>query len=295
MSRINDDLKQDSRKDPEELEREIDDTRADVRATLEALEHRLSPSVLIDEALTQVRRHGGEFAGNLGTSVKENPVPTLLTSIGLAWLMAANGQSRAGGPSAHRIREDWQRASSAIRRGRDAAGDRMSEAADELATERMALTDSAAAVRSRAGESVGALRSRAGSVSSSVRAGASRARGRAGNLLEQQPLLIGALGVAAGAVIGAMLPPTEAEDETLGPARDRAVDRASAAGRRGAEVASRRADELVQRADGRGSEMRREAREQHQSQQPETPETRHPNVEHRPATTSPDANDRVSW
>lgn len=40
------------------------------------------------------------------------------------------------------------------------------------------------------------------------------------DLMEQQPLLIGAAGIALGALIGAMLPRTRLEDEYLGEARD---------------------------------------------------------------------------
>jgi hypothetical protein len=45
--------------------------------------------------------------------------------------------------------------------------------------------------------------------------------------LHEQPLVLGALGLAIGAAIGAALPTTEREDEWLGDARDRLKDRAS--------------------------------------------------------------------
>ena len=41
--------------------------------------------------------------------------------------------------------------------------------------------------------------------------------------MHEQPLLLGALGLAAGALIGALLPTTEAEDRLLGDARDKTV------------------------------------------------------------------------
>jgi hypothetical protein len=43
------------------------------------------------------------------------------------------------------------------------------------------------------------------------------------NLFEEQPLIVGALGVALGAAIGAALPRTEQEDRLLGEIRDNAV------------------------------------------------------------------------
>ena len=43
------------------------------------------------------------------------------------------------------------------------------------------------------------------------------------SLLSEQPLLLGALGIAVGAAIGAALPPTEQEDRLFGSARDKAL------------------------------------------------------------------------
>ena len=43
------------------------------------------------------------------------------------------------------------------------------------------------------------------------------------SLLTEQPLLLGALGIAVGAAIGAALPATEQEDRLFGSARDKAL------------------------------------------------------------------------
>src|SRR5690606_38319629 len=63
--------------------------------TVDALERRLSPGELVDQALGMAREHGGEFATNLGRSVRNNPVPVILTGIGLAWMMASSNEPRA--------------------------------------------------------------------------------------------------------------------------------------------------------------------------------------------------------
>ena len=49
--------------------------------------------------------------------------------------------------------------------------------------------------------------------------------------LHEQPLVLGAVGLAVGAAIGAALPATETEDEWLGDTRDRLKERAAQAGR----------------------------------------------------------------
>src|SRR4029453_1884569 len=80
-------LRDDAQKDPEVLEREIDQTRAQMDQTLGALEQKLSPGKLIDEALGLLREHGGDFAANLGNSVKQNPMPVMLAAVGIGWMM----------------------------------------------------------------------------------------------------------------------------------------------------------------------------------------------------------------
>src|SRR5690606_19769588 len=82
-----------SQKDPSQLEREVDERRAHMGETLSALEEKLSPNHLIEQVLDYSRKNGGEFSRNLVNTVKNNPVPTLLTAVGLAWLMS--GQNRS--------------------------------------------------------------------------------------------------------------------------------------------------------------------------------------------------------
>jgi hypothetical protein len=45
------------------------------------------------------------------------------------------------------------------------------------------------------------------------------------NLLDREPLVVAALGIAIGVAIGAALPASEIEDRLLGPARDKVVHR----------------------------------------------------------------------
>src|SRR5690606_15699227 len=87
--------------------------------------HRLSPTDLVGQLWDQVRRHGGEFGGNLGHSLKDNPVPALLTSIGIAWMMASNGRHPLrsnGNGSGRRLRESRERMGAAGERLRDSGG-----------------------------------------------------------------------------------------------------------------------------------------------------------------------------
>ena len=60
--------------------------------------------------------------------------------------------------------------------------------------------------------------------------------------LEDQPLVLGAIGVAVGAALGAALPATEHEDELMGETRDQLKHGAAREGRRQAEKARDVAD-----------------------------------------------------
>ena len=81
---------------PDVIEGQIDAKRADISRTLSQLESQFSPNRMMD----YVRDNGGEVAENLGRSFKSNPVPFIVTGIGLAWLMSSTqGSNRGGGSS----------------------------------------------------------------------------------------------------------------------------------------------------------------------------------------------------
>jgi len=194
--------REDFRKDANELEREIDETRASVYATLEALERKLSPEHLLDLTLGRVREHGGQFAGNLGSSMKENPVPMLLTSIGIAWMMLSGRRDGNGmSPHASGVRETVQNARERLGQSRETAREQLS-----------------------------------------------RARSGVDYLLHEQPLVLGALGIVAGALIGATLPASEEEDRLIGDVRDRALDKVKTASGETYREARRRAESAAERA-----------------------------------------------
>src|SRR5690606_29129940 len=82
-----------SQKNPDQLEREVDERRAHMSETLSALEEKLSPGHMIDQVLAYTRTNGGEFSQNLVNTIKRNPVPSVLTAVGLAWLMFDQNKS----------------------------------------------------------------------------------------------------------------------------------------------------------------------------------------------------------
>ncbi|NKQ09890.1 DUF3618 domain-containing protein [Pseudomonas sp. SST3] len=236
-----------AQKDPAELEREIDQQRAEIGNIVHALENKLSPGELIDTALGYVKGGGGEFFSNLSNTVKANPVPTVLTSIGLLWMMA--GQNRQ--PHSNVTTTGYGAGSTG-----PSMGEKLSAKTAGLKHQGAGMKDKASHMSHSVSESLGNARTRASDsrrqASERLRGGADRARGGFNHLLQEQPLALGAIGIALGALLAASVPPTRREDEALGEARDRMKDRLR-----------HKAEEGYQKASAKGEEMAAQVKQQH--------------------------------
>lgn len=224
------DFQSDSQKDPDELEREVNQQRAYVSETLSALERKFSPGQIFDQVLSYTRTNGGDFSRNLVDSVKNNPLPAVLTATGLAWLMI--GQNR----SAQRdfLEDDYYNASYGVDPAYETDGNGSStlkEKAEQWRTSGKQSTAKARQSMRNMQSSVhqGARRTRQGlhDARDSMRQQAYRARSGFNHMLNEQPLALGALGVALGALVGASLPRTSKENAAFGEARDQLAERAS--------------------------------------------------------------------
>lgn len=187
-------------KSPQQLEREVDKARTRFGETASELSDRLSPSELLDQAIDMAREHGGELGRNLGAQVKNNPMSMILTSVGISWMMMSSGKN--GAAQAH-DRYDTNT---------DTDGQSFKDALGDTATK---SRDKAAAVGDRM-QSAGA----------NVKESAQHARESLVQFYRDQPLIAGSLGIAIGAALGALVPPTEMEDDMLGEASDHSVDAA---------------------------------------------------------------------
>lgn len=206
-----------SRKDPGQLEHEIDQQRDHIGEIIHALENKLSPGEIFDKVLGS-GKGGREFAGNLAETVKANPMPTLLTVAGLAWLAASSGKSHT---TAVTTTSD-----------KPGMGERVGHARDQVSSK----MDSA---KQRVGESTH-------HAMDSARMKARRGKEGFEHMLDDNPMAIGAMAIAAGALLGAMLPSTRKEDELIGPMRDRFADEAKHAARSGYDTMAETSREVTQ-------------------------------------------------
>ena len=86
--------------DPDVIERDLRETRARVDRTIDEIQERLSPGQLLDEGLRYLRGGPSDylatFGSNLGTSVRDNPLPVAMIGLGVAWLALGQRPDAAG-------------------------------------------------------------------------------------------------------------------------------------------------------------------------------------------------------
>lgn len=250
-----------AQKDPDTLEREIDQQRAEISNIVHALENKLSPGELLDKALGYTKGHGGEFMSNLTHTVAANPLPTVLTSIGLLWLMTSQNRTpvsrvyvegagvESSGPS---LTEKARQQAAGIR---EKAGHLGEEVGETLGSARQHVSDSLGSVRHHLSDS-------GQHVADSLRHRAQQARGSFDTLLHEQPLVLGALGIAVGALIAGVLPTTRQEDELLGEASDQLTDKLKVKVEEGRDTATELGLEMADRLRERISSPHPESRAQ---------------------------------
>jgi ElaB/YqjD/DUF883 family membrane-anchored ribosome-binding protein len=194
--------REDSDREPRELAQEAGAIRDDIERTATELEQRLSPQELLDRSLSYVQENGGELLQKVGAAVSKNPLPLLMTSVGIIWLLASTRTSspRRGRPPS----------SMAPRRGDFSSNSQsfgpMKGKARELKQKAERTLDTA---RSRAADTLDATRERAHQYGDSV-----------GNFVSDQPVACGAIALALGAVVGASFPASAYERDLVARARE---------------------------------------------------------------------------
>jgi hypothetical protein len=246
----------------EETIAEIEQTRQEMTGTVEAIGDRLDPKNVAKDATQAVKEAtvgkvedmasqasgfiGGatssaqDAGGGVIETIKSNPVPALMTGVGLAWLFRSFSSSSSRKPSWDQERmnsygmgsygeyrpmssSEYRPMSSSGSSGPgqvlDTVGDKFSGAGETVANKASGVGDS---VGSAASQVTGGVGSAAGQVGDTARTFA----GSATQMISENALAAGAIAVAAGAAIGLMLPATETERRVMGDAGSKAIDTA---------------------------------------------------------------------
>lgn len=234
-------INEESQRDPDALEREAEATRREIAHTMDLLEQRLSPGQLLDRALSMGREQGGEFAANLGRQIKYHPVPLLLTAVGISWLAMAENRPPGGGDGA------MGAGNGSVTDTARGLGDKARETMGSVAGSMHAASD-------RMHQTADSLRGRAAGTADSMRHQGERLRHQFEHTLQEQPLVLGALALALGAIIGGALPRSRYEDRTLGEYGDRMREQAKGAAEEAKQVGARTAESARQAATGTARE-----------------------------------------
>jgi len=201
--------------DPAVIEAQIEATREEMSETIAAIEERLAPEHLVEQATDAVRELAGQattaigeatadkaqqlvrqtrettprVGGDLVSTITHNPVPAALIAIGAAWL--------------------WKRQSGRSGSSRYAAYDAYGVGGGQ---------------HNQSGE---------------------QARGL-WQMVETNPLAAGALGLVLGGITGLIIPETEKEHQLMGEARDRLMNEARMAGSQAIGSVQEQVQERVQ-------------------------------------------------
>lgn len=247
----------------------IEQTRANMSGTIDAIQDRLSPQRLTQQAkdavydatvgrvgqtmndVTESAREGGYTVLD---TIRQNPIPAALAGIGVGWLImkvrenAQMRSSRSGGSysSSYGQYRQYGGYPSSQRRGMYYGGqmsqqgggqsltgkaqDTMSQATDKVqgAMSQAAgkAQDTMSQVTDKAQDMGGQLQDQAQRMADQAQYQAYRAKGWFARTMDENPLAIGLVAVAAGALAGMAVPETDQEREWMGPARDQLVDKA---------------------------------------------------------------------
>jgi len=199
-----------------------------------------------------------QTGGGIVETVRSNPIPAAITAFGL-WMLwrnrqqASNGNrdwayGRYSGPSSrpdlygrgtygYSDGGQWQGSSSGGPGVADRARETVSGAADTVGTTVSGAASTVGDTVSGAADTVGQTVSGAATtvadtaqqVPQQVGQVAQRAGSEFERMLNENPLAIGAVALAAGAVAGLVLPSTQVERRYVGEARDKVVEQAESA------------------------------------------------------------------
>jgi hypothetical protein len=246
-------LREDAGKDSETLEREINQTRDEMNRTLDSLERKLTAGQLLDQCLKFFGKTGSEIGSSIGNCVKENPMPVVLTATGIAWMIfgSGSGEDRAG--RRHRVYDDDRidysdqgylvKIGETLESGATAARSQLAGSKDAVKDR---VSKSADTIRESVDKTTDRVKETVKRTTNAAQVQAERAREGFTTLLEEQPLILGALGIALGAAIGAALPSTDQEDRLLGEMRDKTMEKAKQLGGEAYEKGRQAAEQGVE-------------------------------------------------
>jgi len=220
---------------PDQIEREIEQTRGRLSRDIDELGDRLKPKNLKEEAKTAIKDAAQGAVSNVGEQarrtgsrlvevIRENPLPVIAVGAGVTWLLTQRSRSDISGDRMARYAytgperrqgQDW--GSEIGVKGR--VGSAVSGVKDSV-------NEAASEVAGRAGELKDRAEEKFGELGGQARVQTRRIKTNLQHQAEENPLPLAIGAAVLGLVLGLVLPSTQREDDLMGPARDKLVDRA---------------------------------------------------------------------
>jgi len=230
---VDSELETRSERSPQEIEREIEQTRSRMSRNIDELGDRLSPSNLKEEAKSAIKGAAQGAVSNVGEQarrtssrlvevIRENPLPVIAVGAGVTWLLTQRSRSDISGDRMARYAYTGpeRRQGDAWGTGiKGRVGGAVSGVKDSVSGVAEDVAERAGELRERAGERIGDLGQRA-------RWQSRRIKTNLEHTAEENPLMLGIGAAVLGLALGLLLPGTQKEDELMGSARDQLVDRA---------------------------------------------------------------------
>jgi ElaB/YqjD/DUF883 family membrane-anchored ribosome-binding protein len=222
-------------KSPEEIEREIEQTRGRLSRDIDELGNKLTPSNLKEEAKSAIKGAAQGAVSNVGEQarrtssrlvevIRENPLPVIAVGAGVTWLLTQRSRSDVSGDRMARYAytgperrqgRNWQSGSG----GSGRVGGTVSGVKESVSEAASGVAERASELKERAGERIDELGTQA-------RWQTQRIKTNLEHAAEENPLALAIGAAVVGLALGLLLPGTQREDEIMGPARDQLVDRA---------------------------------------------------------------------
>lgn len=252
---INDSTETEISDDPDELRGQIEETRRGMGETLDAIQEKLSFSNISEQVKDQVSEQitgavetlkttvsdatigkAGKFMKDIGQEIKksniikiagDNPLPLILIGFGLGLLAFNSKKSSSSKYESYRYKENF----------RDAETDdsQKKQLKDKAAGISQSIGDSATAayesVSGAADSTYRTAKGAAGDAYNKIGDLGSQVKRQYNTHLNENPLIIGAVALAVGAVVGFAIPLTDYEEKLMGETRDNLMSKAGVTAR----------------------------------------------------------------
>jgi len=207
----------------------IDEAKAAVRELADQAKTSVRASTVgrIEEMATYTRSTAQAAQTDLVSLVRQNPIPAALAAISLGWLWSHRSGDPTGpsygSQSGYGSWDGTRSQSGSNMYGSDGGGADVAGQARQMAGQMMGqVQDRAGVIQEKAGQ----VQQQVGQIPGQIpmRAGQMQEQAQGfWQMLESNPIAMGAVGVVVGGIVGMMLPETEQEQRLLGETRDQVI------------------------------------------------------------------------